>query len=72
MKAKNGVEIMGYEKILPVRDDEAFFMHLPGVYCRNCGETYALYSFSTEKPDGTDENRKPYYNGCFKCGRSLF
>lgn len=46
-----------------------FFQHIPGVYCKNCGETFALYSYSVHQPDtdARDENGKPYYNECFKC-----
>lgn len=44
-----------------------FFQHLPGVYCRGCKSTYALYSYSVRQPDGLDENKKPYYESCFKC-----
>lgn len=59
-----------YDKIpaLPTIDwPPPFFVHIPGVYCGNCGETFALYSYSVIWPNGLDENGKPYYNACFKC-----
>jgi hypothetical protein len=37
-----------------------FFQHSPGVYCKHCGEIYALYSYSLFQPDGVDEQSKPY------------
>ena len=44
MKSLNGNEISRYEEIAPM--EKNFFQNLPGVYCRNCGETFALYSYS--------------------------
>lgn len=55
-----------YDKI-PELPESGFYMHFGGVYCRNCGETFALYSYSAIRPSGIDENRKPYYSQCFKC-----
>ena len=63
--ADNGKIIEDYDKILP--PENGFFVHIPGVYCKSCGETFALYSFSAHQPDGVDENNKPYYNHCFCC-----
>ena len=42
-------------------------VNIPGVYCKCCGETFALYSWSVHQPDGYDKNGKPYYNFCFIC-----
>lgn len=56
-----------YDLIPPVEDGQGFFQHLPGIYCRNCGCDFALYSYSADAPHGYDENRKPFYNTCFKC-----
>jgi hypothetical protein len=50
---------------LPLR---GFFQHFPGVYCAGCGETFALYSYSTGGPLHIDENGKPFYHSCFHCG----
>lgn len=44
-----------------------FFQHFPGVYCKQCGQLFALYSYSVYQPNGLDENHKPYYNSCFAC-----
>jgi hypothetical protein len=52
---------------IPPLPKEGFFQHLPGSYCKNCGEVFALYSYSAIKPDGVDDKGKPYYNDCFKC-----
>jgi hypothetical protein len=64
-KSLNGNIIKDYDKIAPIED--GFFQHFPGVYCNNCGETSALYSYSMFQPVGVDENNKPYYDSCFKC-----
>jgi hypothetical protein len=56
-----------YASILPLPEEGEHFMHLPGVYCKNCGEIFALYSYSAHKPDGIDHNRKPFYNKCYFC-----
>lgn len=68
-KAKNGKEVVDYNKIPALK--EGFFQHIPGVYCNNCGEVFALYSYSAHPPSGTDENGKPYYNNCFKCDENF-
>jgi len=47
-----------------------FFQHCPGVYCKHCGNVYALYSYSLCQPHGLDENHKPYYNYCFLCNET--
>lgn len=54
-----------YAAILPIED--GFFQHFPGIYCRNCGRDFALYSYSAYQPDGIDDNQKPYYNRCSHC-----
>lgn len=53
-----------YALILPLPPKGESFIHMPGVYCQNCGTTLALYSWSMAKPDGVDENQKPYYKCC--------
>lgn len=55
--------------LLPEKTEETF-MHMPGIYCRNCGQSFALYWYSAQQPSGVDENKKPYYNTCFKCDLS--
>jgi len=45
----------------------SFFICVPGAYCKQCGEVFALYSYSAIWPNGLDENDKPYYDSCFKC-----
>ena len=44
-------------------------INIPGVYCKNCGEVFALYAFSLDQPEGIDENGRPYYKSCFKCDK---
>lgn len=44
-----------------------FFQHFPGIYCRACGQVFALYSYSGHPPDGDDENGKPFYTVCLLC-----
>jgi len=53
--------------IKQIPQDGGFFQNFPGVYCKSCGEVYALYSYSFYKPDGIDEDSKPYYNCCAVC-----
>jgi len=60
-----------YHSIKPMPKDGSPFQNFPGVYCRRCGETFALYSYSAYQPDGVDGNDKPYYDSCFKCGTSV-
>ena len=55
-----------YDKI-PTWPRPDWFMDFPGVYCKGCGETFALYSFSMIGKQGLDENNKAYMNSCFKC-----
>lgn len=64
----SGIEIKDYDKMLP--RENGFFQHFPGCYCNNCGETFALYSYSAMQPKNVDENKIPYYNSCFKCDNS--
>ncbi len=42
-------------------------INVPGCYCINCGELFALYSFSIHQPMNKDENGKLYYENCFLC-----
>jgi hypothetical protein len=42
-------------------------VNVPGVYCKSCGKSFELYSFSILKPNSFDENDKPYYDKCFDC-----
>lgn len=67
MTATNGNEIKDYDLIKPIPPDGQFFMHVPGAYCANCGELFALYSFSHNQPAQVDANGKPFYSHCFKC-----
>lgn len=46
-------------------------MNFPGVYCKKCGTSYALYSFSMFQPNGFDENDKAYYDWCFACQKKI-
>lgn len=62
MKSDNGNIIKNYDKI-PM----TVGINVPGVYCKNCGETFAIYPWSVVQPHGTDINKKPFYNKCFKC-----
>lgn len=62
----NGNLIDRYDEIPDHRTCKSPIM-MPGVYCRNCGNTFALYQWSFHKPDGFDENGKFYYNKCFGC-----
>jgi len=39
-------------------------INIPGVYCKNCYSTFAIYPWSALQPHGTDENGKPFYNTC--------
>lgn len=48
--------------------ESGFFQHFPGIYCKRCKEIYALYSYSAHQPDGTDDQGKPFYDGCGMCG----
>ena len=48
-------------------DIPSFFMHIPGIYCINCKEVFALYSFSAGPPDGFDRWGKPIYFKCDWC-----
>lgn len=65
MKANNKSEILNYDLIPTVNSLED--VNLPGCYCKNCGRTFALYSFSAFRPSLKDENNKLYYENCFKC-----
>ena len=58
-----------YDQIpqLTHKDLTAFFQRIPGCYCINCGEVFALYSYSAVMPRYKDENGKPYYKTCFMC-----
>ncbi len=52
-----------YAAIQP-RPASGFFQNFPGVYCKNCGNIFALYSYSATQPHGDDENGKPFYTRC--------
>ena len=56
-----------YDSIPSLPPKGVFFQHFPGVYCKGCGETFALYSYSFFGSQGEDENGKPYMTSCFKC-----
>lgn len=58
-----------YNSIKEIPVEGGWFMNFPGVYCKNCGEIFALYSFSGNQPHGIDENKKPYYNSCPMCSK---
>lgn len=66
-KSLNGNVIENYNEIKEMSNGD--FRHFPGVYCKNCGETFALYSYSLIQPDGIDDNLKPFYNDCFRCNK---
>ncbi len=38
-------------------------MLFPGCYCKNCGQTFAMYSFGIQ-PGGNDENGKACFSVC--------
>lgn len=59
---KPSIEI--YNAIKPLPPKGEFFQHFPGVYCQNCGEDFALYSYSIFQPLEIDENNKPFYKCC--------
>lgn len=63
--AKNGKEVVNYDKIPP--NPKPPFVNIPGCYCENCGETFALYHYSVIAPSRVDENGKPVFDKCFKC-----
>jgi hypothetical protein len=67
MHSLNGNVIERYDEIKSI--ENGFFQNFPGVYCKKCGETFALYSYSAMQPNGVDENLKPFYNSCFKCDK---
>jgi hypothetical protein len=67
MHSLNGNVIERYDEIRPI--ENGFFQNFPGVYCKKCGKTFALYSYSAMQPHGVDENSKPFYNSCFKCDK---
>jgi hypothetical protein len=46
-----------------------FFQLFPGVYCRTCGKTFALYSYSAHQPDGVDESGRAFYKTCLMCDK---
>ncbi len=58
-----------YNKIPPIKN-EGFYQNFPGVYCKTCGQTFALYSYSAYQPDGIDENNKPFYVKCALCNKT--
>ena len=62
-KTTNGKVIENYNEIMPIPKKHNFRL-FPGAYCKNCGETFALYSYSMFQPNGIDENGKAFYNKC--------
>jgi hypothetical protein len=54
-------------EIKPIPEEGGFYMNFPGVYCQSCGQVFALYSYSAYRPDGIDENKKPFYKKCGLC-----
>ena len=60
-----------YDQIPPLtkNDYSMGFQRVPGCYCINCGEAFALYAYSIIIPRYRDENGKPYYETCFKCAK---
>lgn len=65
-RSLNGNVIKRYKEIPNYKLCKSRVM-MPGVYCKNCGETFALYAWSAAKPDGSDENNKFFYNKCLNC-----
>lgn len=61
-RSLSGNIIERYNEIKPI--GTGFFQNFPGVYCKTCGRSFALYSYSVPQPDGIDENSKPFYNKC--------
>lgn len=59
------LKLQDYESI--PSNPQGYFMNFPGIYCKNCGRTYALYSFSVYPADDVDEMKKPFYKNCPKC-----
>lgn len=45
-------------------------INIPGIYCKGCGDTFALYSYSVFQADGYDENDKPFYEKCLTCQKA--
>ena len=68
MKDKRVISQEAYDSVKPLPEKGEFFQNFAGVYCKNCGETFALYSYSVFKPHGVDENNKPFYKNCVMCG----
>jgi hypothetical protein len=65
-KIKYIISDQRYALIPPLPEEGKFFMHFPGVYCKNCGKDFALYNYGA-KPDGIDWNKKPFYSKCPLC-----
>lgn len=45
-------------------------INIPGIYCKNCGASFALYSFSIAQAHGFDENDKAFYEFCPSCPKT--
>lgn len=56
-----------YDAIPKMPRTGVVFAHIPGVYCKGCGRTFALYSYSMCPPAGIDEEGKPFYTSCMDC-----
>ena len=58
-----------YDQIPPLSPDDykAGFIRYPGIYCINCGDVSALYSYCGAAPAGFDENGKPFLARCIRC-----
>lgn len=65
------MDIDRYNQIKSLPPEGGFFQHFPGVYCKKCGEIFALYLYSAHLPNGVDENGKPYYESCLMCAKSI-
>lgn len=63
--AKNGTLVENYNDIPTARKLRS--VNIPGCYCENCGQTFALYSYSIIPPTKVDENNKLCYESCHFC-----
>lgn len=64
-KYANGTLVENYDNIPTFEKLKG--INIPGCYCENCGQTFALYSYSSIKPTKIDENKKFYYDFCHLC-----
>ncbi len=56
-----------YDKLMANLQNKRSELMMPGVYCSNCGETFALYPWSACMPSDRDENNVFYYKTCPLC-----